>query len=110
MLDGKPVLTSVSWLPVTVAAGTAIEQPDTGPGGTYARLAEAGHTPDQFREDLRARMPLAEETERLQLPPGTPVVDITRTAYTADGAPVEVNEMTADAGSYVFRYEFASAG
>ena len=33
-----------------------------------------------------------------------------RTAYTADGTPVEVNEMTADAGSYVFRYEFAAAG
>ena len=33
-----------------------------------------------------------------------------RTAYTADGTPVEVNEMTADAGLYVFRYEFAAAG
>jgi DNA-binding GntR family transcriptional regulator len=48
--------------------------------------------------------------ERLQLPPGTPVVEITRTEYAADGTPVEVNEMTADAGSYVFRYEFAAAG
>jgi hypothetical protein len=37
-------------------------------------------------------------------------VDITRTAYTADGAPVEVNEAAADKGSYVFRYEFAGAG
>jgi GntR family transcriptional regulator len=110
VLDGKPVLMSVSWLPTPVAGGTAIEQPNTGPGGTYARLAEAGHAPDRFREDLRARMPLSEEAERLQLPPGTPVVDITRTAYTADGAPVEVNEMTADAGSYIFRYEFAAVG
>jgi GntR family transcriptional regulator len=109
VLDGKPVLTSVSWLPAAIAGGTAIEQPETGPGGTYTRLAEAGHAPDRFREDLRARMPLAEETERLQLPPGTPVVEITRTAYTASGTPVEVNEMTADAGSYVFRYEFATA-
>lgn len=81
MLDGKSVLTSVSWLPVAVAGGTAIEQPDTGSGGTYARLADAGHAPDRFREDLRARMPLAEETEKLQLPPATPVMEITRTAY-----------------------------
>lgn len=29
-----------------------------------------------------------------------------RTAYTADGRPVEVNQMTADASAYVFRYEF----
>ena len=110
VLDDKPVLMSVSWLPAAVAGGTQIEQSDTGPGGTYARLADAGHAPDKFREDLRARMPLAEEAERLQLPPGTPVVEITRTAYAADGTPVEVNEMTADAGSYVFRYEFAAAG
>jgi GntR family transcriptional regulator len=48
VLDGKPVLISVSWLPAAVAAGTAIEQADTGPGGTYARLAEAGHAPDRF--------------------------------------------------------------
>ena len=31
-------------------------------------------------------------------------------AYTADAALVEVNEMTADAGSYVFRYEFGGTG
>jgi GntR family transcriptional regulator len=55
-------------------------------------------------------MPLAEEAERLQLPPSTPVVEITRTEYAAHGTPVEVNEMTADAGSYVFRHEFAAAG
>ena len=40
-----------------------------------------------------------------ELPPGTPVVDIVRTAYTADRQIVEVNEMTADASAYVFRYD-----
>ena len=109
VLDDKPVLMSVSWLPAAIAGGTQIEQPDTGPGGTYARLADAERAPEWFREDLRARMPLAEETEKLRLPPGTPVVEITRTAYSADGTPVEVNEMTADAGSYVFRYQFTAA-
>jgi GntR family transcriptional regulator len=54
VLDGKPVLVSVSWLPAAIAGGTAIEQPDTGPGGTYARLAETGHAPDRFREDFCA--------------------------------------------------------
>jgi len=48
VLDDKPVLISVSWLPAVIAGGTQIEQPDTGPGGTYARLAEAGHAPDRF--------------------------------------------------------------
>jgi GntR family transcriptional regulator len=106
VLDGKPVLLSRSWLPAWVAAGTSIAQPDPGPGGVYARLAEAGHAPARFREDLRSRMPQPEEIERLAIAPGTPVVDICRVALDADAAPVEVNEMTADASTYIFRYEF----
>ena len=37
-----------------------------------------------------------------------PFVEITRTAYTAEGRVVEVNEMTADAGAYIFRYDFGA--
>jgi GntR family transcriptional regulator len=51
-------------------------------------------------------MPEPAEAARLGLPPGTPVVDIVRTAYAADRRVVEVNEMIADASSYVFRYDF----
>ncbi len=107
VLDGKPVLLSASYLPSDIAAGTRIEQQDAGPGGTYARLAEAGHAPVRFREDLRARMPEPDETERLSLPAGTPVVEIARIAYTGTGQIVEVNEMTADASAYIFRYDFS---
>ncbi|HEY2579213.1 MAG TPA: GntR family transcriptional regulator [Streptosporangiaceae bacterium] len=108
VLDGKPVLLARSWLPTPIAAGTAIAQPDTGPGGTYARLADLGHAPARFREDLRSRMPQPDETERLEIAPGTPVVDVIRLAVDAGGTPVEVNEMTADASAYVFRYEFTA--
>ncbi len=106
VLDGKPVLLSVSYLPSGLAAGTAMEYQDAGPGGVYARLRELGHPPVRFREDLRARMPEPAETARLGLPPGTPVVDIVRTAFAADRQVVEVSEMIADAGAYVFRYDF----
>lgn len=108
VLDGKPVLLSRSWLPASIAAGTQITQPDTGPGGTYARLGDLGHAPARFREDLRARMPAPEETDRLELAAGTPVVDIIRVAVDAGGTPVEVNEMTGDSSAYVFRYEFGA--
>ena len=108
VLDGKPVLLSRSWLPAWVAAGTSVAQPDPGPGGVYARLAEAGHAPARFREDLRSRMPQPEEAERLAIAPGTPVVEICRVALAADGTPVEVSEMTADSSAYIFRYEFDS--
>ncbi|MGH3158750.1 MAG: GntR family transcriptional regulator, partial [Streptosporangiaceae bacterium] len=108
VLDGKPVLLARSWVPATIAAGTPIAQPDTGPGGTYARLLDLGHAPARFREDLRSRMPQPDETERLDIAPGTPVIEIIRIAVQADGAPVEVNEMTADASAYIFRYEFTA--
>lgn len=50
VLDGKPVLLSTSYLPAALVAGSAITQPDTGAGGTYARLAELGAAPVRFRE------------------------------------------------------------
>lgn len=108
LVDGKPVMVSRSWLPASIASGTAIAQADTGPGGTYARLRELGRAPARFREDLRARMlpDPDEDADRLELTPGTPVVDVTRTAYDATGTPVEVNEMTGDGSAYVFRYEW----
>lgn len=108
VLDGKPVLLSRSWLPAAIASGTPITQPDPGAGGIYARLADLGHAPARFREDLRSRMPQPDEARRLEIAPGTPVVEIIRVAADADGTPVEVNEMTADASAYVFRYEFSA--
>jgi GntR family transcriptional regulator len=108
VLDGKPVLLSRSWLSAAITSGTPIAQRDTGPGGIYARLAELGHAPARFREDLRSRMPLPDEAERLQIAAGTPIVEISRVALDANGFPVEVNEMTADSSAYIFRYEFSA--
>jgi GntR family transcriptional regulator len=108
VLDGKPILLSVCYLPSDVASGSSIEEKDTGPAGIYARLADAGDAPTRFREDLRSRMPEPSESEQLGLPPGTPIVEIARTAYTESGRIVEVNEMTADASAYIFRYDFTS--
>lgn len=106
VLDGKPVLLSRCHLPARLVAGSRITEQDTGPGGIYARLAELGHAPTHFREELRCRMPSGTEAVRLELPPGTPVIHICRTAFTADGAAVELNEMTLDAASYVLEYDF----
>lgn len=106
VLDGKPVLLSTSYLPAGLVAGTAVTRPETGPGGTYARLAELGHGPVRFREEVRSRMPGAQEAERLALPAGVPVVLIARTAFDAEGLAVEVNEMVLDSSAYVLEYDF----
>ncbi|MEV0602862.1 GntR family transcriptional regulator [Streptomyces sp. NPDC050315] len=106
VLDGKPVLLATSYLPAELVAGSAITQEDTGPGGTYARLAELGAKPVHFREEVRSRMPSQDEAKRLNLSMGTPVMLICRTAFADGGRPVEVNEMTLDSASYVLEYDF----
>ncbi|MFD9035078.1 GntR family transcriptional regulator [Streptomyces sp. NPDC059567] len=108
VLDDKPVLLSVSYLPASLAQGTPITAPDTGPGGTYARLTELGHQPVHFREEIRCRMPTADESARLSLEFGTPVILIGRTAFTDRRVAVELNEMTLDSASYVLEYDFGA--
>ncbi|KMO94877.1 GntR family transcriptional regulator [Streptomyces roseus] len=106
LLDAKPVMVATSYLDAALTAGTAIAEPDSGPGGIYARLADLGRKPVRFREEVRSRMPTPEEADGLGLTSGTPVVLVCRTAFTADGHAVEVNEMTLDASAYVLEYEF----
>ncbi|MFJ6759519.1 GntR family transcriptional regulator [Streptomyces sp. NPDC091273] len=108
VVEGSAVQKAVSYLSADLVRDTPIAEPNPGPGGVYGRLADLGRGPVDFVEELRARMPSAEETEVLDLLPGTPVVEIYRTALTADGEPVEVNHMLLDAGSYVMQYNFKS--
>lgn len=108
VVEDRPVQMATSYLPAELVRGTAIEQEDTGPGGSYARLAELGAEPVRFSEELRARMPSEDERTALGLAPGTPVIEICRIAYTAEDRPVEVNQMLLDAGSYVLEYRLSS--
>ncbi|HVM13928.1 MAG TPA: GntR family transcriptional regulator [Egibacteraceae bacterium] len=106
LADGAPIETAVSYIPATLATGTRIIEHDTGPGGIYARLEEAGHELGRFVEEVSARMPTADERRRLRLAPGTPVLTVLRTAYDADGRPVEVCDTVKAAPAYVLEYDF----
>jgi GntR family transcriptional regulator len=106
LANGRPVETAVSYIPAEFAAGTAIEQANTGPGGLYARLEEAGHTLDRFTEEVGARMPLAEERRDLGIGPGVPVMTVLRTAYDTEGTAVEVCDTVKVAPAYLLQYDF----
>lgn len=108
LVDGVPVLRSTSYVPEDLARGTRITQRDTGAGGIYERLAEVGHRPTRFREDLQCRMPSAAEVGDLSLLPSTPVVELVRYAYDSASRVVEVNRMVLDASRYLLRYDFSS--
>jgi GntR family transcriptional regulator len=103
--DEQPVQLSVSRLPRSITRGTAIERKNTGPGGSYARLEEGGHTLERFEERVTARAATADEAETLRLDPGAPVLAITRVAFEAGGEPVEVNDMVLAGDRYELLYD-----
>lgn len=70
-----------------------IVETSAGPGGSYARLAELGYQPGHFTEYPRARLPLLEEIDDLELPIGTPVLEIIRHTYTETNQCVNVKRM-----------------
>ncbi len=84
----SPAKLADSYLPIDIAVGR-IRQPDTGRGGTFARIAESGHRLTHFVERVLFRMPHPDESRLLRLGAGIPVIDQTRVAYAGE-RPVEV--------------------
>ncbi|AZM54019.1 GntR family transcriptional regulator [Streptomyces sp. WAC 01529] len=104
LLDGRPVEFATSYLPLDIARGTRIAEPNPGPGGIYARLEELGHRLDHFDEEIRARMPTPTEVKTLQLASGVPVIHLIRTAYDTEKRAVEVCDTVMAADAYVLSY------
>ncbi|MBK1786384.1 UTRA domain-containing protein [Prauserella cavernicola] len=86
-------------------ANALVVQLDTGEGGAYARLEEAGHLIGSYVEN-GARMPTPDETSQMELGPGIPVVTVTRVAYRDDGTPLEMNDMIVPSDKYELSYEW----
>ncbi|MDS1268868.1 GntR family transcriptional regulator [Lipingzhangella sp. LS1_29] len=108
LVDNRPLQLATSYLPAELARGdgAVLTAVDTGPGGIYARLDELGSAPAHFTEELRVRMPGPHEAEALSLAPGTPVIEVVRTALTAHQQAVELNEMVLDGSAHVLAYDF----
>lgn len=104
-VDEQITHVSASHYRLEVAEGTAIMQTSTGPGGSYARLEEAGHQLTRFHQEFFARMPAPDEVRLLQLPSGTPVMDVLRVAYGEDG-PLEVYTAVVNAATIIFTEDF----
>ena len=79
---------------------------DTGPGGIYARLEEAGHALAEFIEEVAARMPTPEERRRLRLPPEPRCSPFVGWPLTREGRRVELTDTVKAAPGYVLEYRF----
>lgn len=106
LIDSRPNQLADSYYELSLVRGTRIMQEDTGPGGGFARLEDQGLRLDRITEELSARMPTGPEGVALQLPPGTPVIDLVRTTYAADERPVEVMLATIAGDMVAFYYDF----
>ncbi len=104
--NDAPVQLATSYLPLDIAAGTALAASDPGPGGIYSRLADLGHAPATYTETARVRPPDEDEAQFLRMDPGQRVVTIQRTARTAAGRVVEVNQITLPAHQWELVYEW----
>lgn len=105
--DDDPVQLAASYFPRELTAGTAIEDENTGPGGVYARLEEAGHELERFDETVRIGRASEHESTQLAIPVGAPVFRITRVARTRERT-VEINRIVANGDRYELHYALSA--
>ncbi|MET8577229.1 GntR family transcriptional regulator [Streptomyces sp. NPDC005012] len=105
----QPTHTLTSYYLPEHVEGTRLVDPTPGPagrGGGFRVLYDAGYEIDHMKEQLFARVPTADEVKQLQLPPGEPVVELHRTAYTAEGLVVEFAIGVHAASRFAWEYDF----
>jgi DNA-binding GntR family transcriptional regulator len=102
---GEPAQLATSYIPAALATELPVlAEADTGPGGIYDRLEDAGHGPIRWDEAITARMPGPDEGHLLRLPPGVPLLRIIRLAVSSAGRPLEVNDTRLDAERWEVGY------
>ena len=97
-VNDEPHQLSDSYFPPFVTDGNDLFWNPSGLGVQGGLLAATGHKQARWHDTLTARMPSAEESQRLMMAPGTPLLVHTRVGYDAEGRPVRymVTRMAAD--------------
>jgi GntR family transcriptional regulator len=101
-----PVQLATGHYPADIAEAAGLGEQDTGPGGTYSRLAEAGQAPARFVERVCIRMPDEAEAAFLRLDAEQRVIEVERVARNARGRTVEVNVIVMPAHQWQLIYEW----
>lgn len=103
--DGQLLQTAVTYLhPDVVAQVPQLGELDTGPGGMYARMEEAGHKLHQ-QDRVSARVPDADTQETFGVTGSVAMVVIERITRGTDGQILEITEISAPADRQVFVYD-----
>ncbi len=105
---GRPAQLATSY----ITAGLAAELPvlaaaDTGPGGIYDRMEEAGFGPIHWTEAISTRPPTMAEARKLAITAGVALLRIVRVATDPAGRPLEVNDTRMSGDDFEIRYSLS---
>ncbi|WP_025273404.1 GntR family transcriptional regulator [Haloglycomyces albus] len=89
--DDVPVQVGVTFIPVQVAEDSPLEDStNLGKGSLYGRFEDKGYVITWIREEISSRMPTADETKRLEVPAGVPIIEVVHTGLDQEKEPFEV--------------------
>jgi GntR family transcriptional regulator len=102
---GQPVQLATSYIPAALAAELPVlAARDTGRGGIYDRMEEAGLGPIRWTEAITTRPPSPAEAASLALAPGASLLRIVRLASSLAGRPLEVNDTRMSGDEFEITY------
>ncbi|GAA4221651.1 GntR family transcriptional regulator [Streptosporangium album] len=105
--DGRPVMLSTSWEPLSLVRGTPIFMPEEGAHGgrgVVERMLAIGVHVDGFIETVGARLGTVEECTQLEQPPGSVMMMTIDRRYPAGEQVVEVADIVLPADLYLLVY------
>lgn len=106
-LDQEPWSLVASYYPMDIASGTPLEQAGQIEKSASLVLAELGHRPAGYRDDIYARMPDPIETEFFGLATAVPLTVVSRIAYDAS-RPIRLTLYVYRADQVRLRHEMGS--
>jgi GntR family transcriptional regulator len=102
---GRATQLATSYIPGALAEGLPVlSAAETGSGGIYDRLEDAGYGPIRWTEAITSRMPGPAEAKLLRLSAGVPLLRIVRLAASPNGQPLEVNDTRVNADEWEIGY------
>ncbi len=102
---GQATQLATSYIPAALAGELLVlTAAETGPGGIYDRLEDAGYGPIRWSEAITSRMPGPAEARVLRLASGVPLLRILRLAASPAGRPLEVNDTRISAEEWEISY------
>ena len=102
---GRPTQLATSYLPADLADELPVlAARETGRGGIYDRMEEAGLGPILWTESITTRPPTMTEARRLRMTAGIALLHIIRLATSPAGRPLEVNDTRMNGDEFEISY------